>query len=104
MQGNDAEAAFKQMKGQSRKSLNIMCFPGFGMRWQVWGHSAIECRAESLEGVEAALSLTELCLPRVWPLATEFDASLSFLHISAAEKLGLENREGEKFPICFKLK
>lgn len=87
MQGNDAEAAFKQMKGQSRRTLNITHFPGFSVRWQVWGHSAIEYRAETLGVVKAVLSPTEPCLPRVWPLTTEFDASFSFLHISTAEKL-----------------
>ena len=64
MQGSDAEAAFKQTKGGSR---GVAPFPGFSVRRQVWGRSALERRAENLEMVEAALGLAELCLPRVWP-------------------------------------
>lgn len=37
------------------------------------------------------------------PLSTEFDASCSFLHISATGKLGLK-KGGDKFAICLKLK
>lgn len=71
-----------------RGGLNVVCFPGFSRRWQVWGHSAIEYRAENLEGVKVALSPMELRLPRVRPLKTKFNAIFfSFLHISAAEKL-----------------
>lgn len=88
MQSDDAEAAFKQMKGQSRKIPNVACCPGFRTRWQVGGHRAIECRAETLEAVEAALNPRELCLPRVWPPTPEFDASFSFLYISHCRKAG----------------
>lgn len=71
-----------------RGGLNVVCFPGFSRRWQIWGHSAIKYRAENLEGVKAALSPMELRLPRVRPLKTKFNAFFSVFAHFCCRKAG----------------